>query len=179
MNNLTGEYQHGVSGKTLAYTTHEYRGIQAELKKYSFHADSPTNDPIYLYIEPDETIRVKILPASDSALNYTLYKNADATGGTEILNENANIAASKDPTLATITENPTVNDVGTDIVDLQLSGTSDGPGASDVGQPSDISPDVLGWIIDEDTPLLVELTPENSEYVSCAFNVERHVQKTE
>lgn len=170
METVYGQYRFGVSSKVRSYTEEEYASLNGDMKKHTFTVSSPTNDPIYLLIEPDTLCRVKIVPDSDSELQYTLYKNPDASAGTDIVNENVNLVTDNQPTVAAISEDPAITDTGTEIVDLQLSGTADGPGATESGQPSDIAEDVTGWIVDENIPLLVEIVPNDANYASVVFN---------
>ena len=179
MNELNGEYKHGIGSKTTAYSPTEYRSIQAEVVKYTHTFDEPPNEPQYIYIEPEESCRVKILPASDVQLRYTLYRDSDVdtSTGASVNRANTHLASSKNPVIANVLFDITVNETGDDIVDLLLSGQTGGPGESDDGSPSDVAPDVIGWVVDEDTPLLVELEAENSEFISIIVNAERHPQK--
>jgi len=174
-----GEYQHGIGSKTTAYTPTEYRSIQAEVLKFTHTFEEPANEPQHIYIEPQESCRVRIQPRSDVQLRYTLYKDSDVdpSTGQSINRANTHLVSSRDPDLANVLTETTIDDTGEEIVDLQLSGQQNGPGGSDNGTPSDIGPDTLGWIIDSSTPLLIELEAEDSDFITAVVNVEKHVQK--
>jgi len=177
-NALNGENKQGFSGKSVEASLEEYRTIQSESQTYSHTYTSVTDGtPVYVLIEPEDLIKVKIGVNSDQGIDYNLYKNPDATAGTAMAGDDFNLASDKSLNLVTPTHSPTVTSTGTSVVDTQREGATGTGDSSQGATEGAVSEEHPGWIVDSSVPLLVEVTPGAANFVSVLIQVERHPYK--
>ena len=177
---IRGQHRFGVGGKTQAVPPIQYATWQGYNTHYSHTFDQITGgEEEYILIEPKTRCEIRIQPDSDGQINYALYENADASGGDYIDPSNFNRLIEDTPDIADVVYSPDVADTGEQLVDLELSGSADGPGSSQSPVPSTIAPRGVAWIVDETKPLLIEVTPDSGDYVSIKINCSKYVNAIE